>query len=51
MNDSDAAYEVVYGVDGTASFRMTRGSLETELTLFVPPEQPLGADWQLHHGW
>src|SRR5947199_1843170 len=27
---------------GTATCRMTRGTLETELNVFVPPEDPVG---------
>jgi cyclic beta-1,2-glucan synthetase len=42
LNDPDAVYEVEYGVDGTAVFRMAKDSLETDLTLFVPPGEPLG---------
>ena len=29
-------------MDGTATFRMARGELETELTVFVPPDEPAG---------
>ncbi len=42
MDDPDAAHEAEFGVDGTATFRMTRGTLETELTVFVPPDEPAG---------
>ena len=37
------SHEVEFGVDGTATFRMTRGELETELTVFVPPDEPAGS--------
>jgi cyclic beta-1,2-glucan synthetase len=42
LNDDRAALDAEFGVDGTASFRMARGSLETELTVFVPPGEPAG---------
>ena len=42
LNDAGAAYEAEFGVDGSATFRMTRGSVETELTVFVPPAEPAG---------
>ena len=42
LNDPAAVHEVEFGVDGTATFRMTKGPLETELTVFVPPDEPLG---------
>ena len=42
LNDPDAAHEAEFGVDGTATFRMTRGTIRTELTVFVPPDEPAG---------
>jgi cyclic beta-1,2-glucan synthetase len=42
LNDSRAKYEVEFGVDGTAKYRMLQGTLEAELTVFVPPEEPAG---------
>lgn len=42
VNASDARQEAEFGVDGTAIFRMEKGSLATELTVFVPPHDPLG---------
>ena len=42
LNDASAAHEAEFGVDGSATFRMTRGTLETELTVFVPPDDPAG---------
>lgn len=42
LNDATAAYEAEFGVDGTATFHMTRETLETELTVFVPPDEPAG---------
>jgi len=42
LNDATAAHEVRFGVDGTATYRMTQGTLATELTVFVPPDEPTG---------
>ncbi|WP_156513202.1 GH36-type glycosyl hydrolase domain-containing protein [Planctomyces sp. SH-PL62] len=42
LNDPKAATESEFGVDGTAVFRMTKGTIETELTVFVPPDEPTG---------
>ncbi len=42
LNDNRATYEVEFGVDGTAVYRMTRDTLATELTAFVPPDEPAG---------
>lgn len=42
LNDKSANYESEFGVDGTAVFRMTRGVISTELTVFVPPDEPTG---------
>jgi cyclic beta-1,2-glucan synthetase len=42
LNDRDARYEAEFGVDGTATFRMARGMLETDLTVFVPEDEPTG---------
>lgn len=42
LNDPRAHHEVEFGVDGSATYRMTRGSLATEMTVFVPPEEPTG---------
>ncbi|WP_165073823.1 GH36-type glycosyl hydrolase domain-containing protein [Paludisphaera rhizosphaerae] len=42
LNDPEAATESEFGVDGTAVFRMSKGTLETELTTFVPPDDPVG---------
>src|SRR5204862_301315 len=36
LNDPRAAHEAEFGVDGTATFRMSRGDVETELTVYVP---------------
>lgn len=42
LNDHRAKHTAEFGVDGTALFRMTQGTLSTELTVFVPPREPLG---------
>ncbi len=42
LNDKSAKYESEFGVDGTAIFRMARGTVSTELKVFVPPLDPVG---------
>jgi cyclic beta-1,2-glucan synthetase len=42
LNDARARHEVEFSVDGTATYRMTRDTLATELTVFVPPDEPVG---------
>ncbi len=42
VNDPGAVHEVEFSVDGSATYRMMRDGLETELTVFVPPEDPAG---------
>ncbi len=42
LNDTRAKNTAEFGVDGTALFRMSRGTLSTEFTVFVPPREPLG---------
>lgn len=42
LNDAQAHHEAEFGVDGTAIFRMTKGTLATELTVFVPTQDPMG---------
>ncbi|MFO0889410.1 MAG: hypothetical protein U0790_09755 [Isosphaeraceae bacterium] len=42
LNRQDATHSADFGVDGTATFRMSRDTIETELVVFVPPEEPLG---------
>ena len=42
LRDAEAGYETDFGVDGTATFRMKRGKLSTELTAFVPPDETAG---------
>ncbi len=42
LADRNAKNESEFGVDGTAVFRMTSGDISTELTVFVPPDEPTG---------
>ncbi|HNX69342.1 MAG TPA: hypothetical protein PKI45_07635 [Candidatus Omnitrophota bacterium] len=42
INDPNAHNEAEFGVDGTAVFRMSNGTLSTEMTVFVPTEDPMG---------
>ncbi len=42
LNDNNAKHESEFSVDGTAVFRMKDGSLSSQLTVYVPPEDPLG---------
>ncbi|MFA5143659.1 MAG: hypothetical protein WC522_05800 [Candidatus Omnitrophota bacterium] len=42
LADGSAKNESEFGVDGTAVFRMSRGDIATELTVFVPPDDPAG---------
>ncbi len=42
LNKGSAKNESEFGVDGTAVFRMKDGRISTELTVFVPPDDPLG---------
>ena len=39
---TEAKHESEFSVDGTAIFRMKDGSLSSQLTVYVPPEDPLG---------
>jgi cyclic beta-1,2-glucan synthetase len=42
LRDPDARYEVDFSRDGTATYRMQCEGLATELTVFVPPDEPAG---------
>jgi cyclic beta-1,2-glucan synthetase len=42
LNDHSAKNEAEFSVDGTAVFRMAKGDLSTELTVFVPTQDPTG---------
>lgn len=42
INDTGAKHESEFSVDGTAVFRMKKGDISTELTVFVPPDDPTG---------
>jgi cyclic beta-1,2-glucan synthetase len=40
LRDADAEYETTFRVAGSATFHMRRDLLQTELTVFVPPDEP-----------
>ena len=42
LNDAETQHEVDFSAEGSAIYRMRRGSLATELVTFVPPDDPLG---------
>ncbi|MFC1808756.1 GH36-type glycosyl hydrolase domain-containing protein [Candidatus Omnitrophota bacterium] len=42
LQDTSAHHDSEFGVDGTAVFRMKKGTIETELTTFVPSDEPMG---------
>lgn len=42
LRDSKSEYDAELGVDGVAIFHMRRGTLGTALSVFVPPDEPLG---------
>ena len=42
LRDPAARHTVDFGADGTAVFHMEQDGLATELTVFVPPDQPAG---------
>ena len=42
LRDGAALHRVEFGIDGTATFRMEKGTLATELSVFVPPDDPVG---------
>jgi len=42
LKDQEAHYDVEFSVDGTATFRMERDDIATELTTYVPPDAPTG---------
>ena len=42
LRDAAADYTTEYSIEGTATFRMRKGDLTAELTVFVPPEEPAG---------
>ncbi len=42
LNDNSGKHESEFSVDGTAVFRMKDGSLSSQLTVYVPPGDPLG---------
>ena len=42
LRDTEARHIVEFGLDGTAVFRMEKGTISTELTVFVPTLDPTG---------
>jgi len=42
LNDAGAGHTAEFGADGTATYRMNKGPIATELTVFVPPDEPAG---------
>lgn len=42
VRERGAEYETEFRVDGTAVFHMRQGTLATELTVFVPQDEPVG---------
>jgi cyclic beta-1,2-glucan synthetase len=42
LNDPDAEHVAEFRLDGTATFYARRDGIETELTVFVPPDEPAG---------
>ena len=42
LRDPEAAHDVRFGLDGSATFNMRKGWLETELTTHVPLDAPTG---------
>ena len=42
IKDNDAKHDVLFGLDGTGTFKMTKGEIETELSVHVPLDEPTG---------
>jgi len=42
LRDAEAEYDVRFGLDGSAVFKMRKGWIETELTVHVPVADPTG---------
>lgn len=42
LKDRTAAHDVFFSLDGSALFKMQKGGLETELTVYVPLDEPAG---------
>ncbi len=42
LKDNDARQDVLFGLDGTATFKMEKGDLMTELSVHVPLNEPTG---------
>jgi cyclic beta-1,2-glucan synthetase len=42
LKDKTAEHDVLFSLDGSATFKMKKGGLETELSVHVPLDQPAG---------
>ncbi|MFA7257420.1 MAG: hypothetical protein WC047_07605, partial [Kiritimatiellales bacterium] len=42
LKDKTAEHDVLFSLDGSATFKMKKGGLETELSVHVPLDEPLG---------
>ncbi len=42
LRDNEASYDVRFGLDGSATFMMSKDWIETELTVYVPVNDPTG---------
>lgn len=42
LRDGEAVYDARFGLDGSATFNMRKGVIETELTMHVPVHDPTG---------
>lgn len=42
LKDDEAKQDVLFGLDGTATFKMQKGGLATELSVHVPLDEPTG---------
>ena len=42
LKDNDATHDVLFGLDGSAVFKMQKGDLQTELSAHVPLDEPTG---------
>ncbi|VGO13071.1 Cellobiose phosphorylase [Pontiella desulfatans] len=42
LKDDEAKQDVLFGLDGTATFKMEKGNLATELSVHVPLDEPTG---------
>jgi cyclic beta-1,2-glucan synthetase len=42
IKDNDAKHDVLFGLDGSGTFKMKKGEIETELSVHVPLDEPAG---------